>query len=252
MTDSIIFHIPHSSKNIPEDIRRQFILSDQELDKELLLMTDLFIDDLFSPTNENNIALIYPVSRIVVDPERFVDDSLESMSKKGMGVIYTKTSHGKNLRSTISDQERRLLINSFYHWHHNKLLNVVKSRLQKNGTALIIDCHSFPAIPLQYELNQSSDRPDICIGTDDFHTPEALTNKFVKLFKERGYSIAINRPFNGSLVPGIYYQKDKNVQSIMIELNRRLYMEERTGEKSSGYDKVKSDLEWVIDTGHFI
>ncbi len=119
-----------------------------------------------------------------------------------------------------------------------------------NDTALIIDCHSFPAIPLPYESNQSPDRPDICIGTDDFHTPKALTNQFVDLFKQRGYSVAINRPFSGSVVPGVYYQKNENVQSIMIEINRRLYMNEKTEEKSSNYTKVKSDLEWVIDQLH--
>ena len=39
---------------------------------------------------------------------------------------------------------------------------------------LIIDGHSFPALPLPYELNQRAFRPDFCIGTDDFHTPEEL------------------------------------------------------------------------------
>jgi hypothetical protein len=35
-----------------------------------------------------------PVPRLVVDPERFADDSLELMAERGMGVIYTKTAHG--------------------------------------------------------------------------------------------------------------------------------------------------------------
>lgn len=250
MRDSIIFHIPHSSNTIPEDIRRQFNLSDQELDRELLSMTDLYTDDLFSPVNENDIAIIYPVSRLVVDPERFINDKMEAMSEKGMGVIYTKTSYGKEFRIDISNQEKRLLINSFYYWHHNNLINAVKHSLQKFDNALIVDCHSFPAIPLPYELNQSSDRPDICIGTDDFHTPEALTNEIVKLFKEKKYSVAINRPFSGSLVPGIYYQKNSNVHSIMIEVNRNLYMNGRTGMKIPNFAKVKSDLQWITDKLH--
>ena len=250
MIDSIIFHIPHSSKLIPYDIRRQFALTDHELDSELLSITDLYTDDLFSPMNENDIAIVFPVSRLVVDPERFIDDSLEPMSKKGMGVIYTKTSYGKSLKRTFSDQDKRLMINSFYHWQHGELCEAVEDRLKKHKTALIIDCHSFPANPLPYELNQSPDRPDICIGTDDFHTPEALTNEMAELFKEKKYSVAINRPFSGSLVPGIYYQKNSNVHSIMIEVNRKLYMNGKTGMKISKFAKVKSDLQWITDKLH--
>ena len=46
-----------------------------------------------------------------------------------------------------------------------------------NNHCLIIDGHSFPALPLPYELNQTAFRPDFCLGTDDFHTPEELVTK---------------------------------------------------------------------------
>jgi len=36
MTIPIILHIPHSSKKIPDNVRSQFLLSDQELNNELL------------------------------------------------------------------------------------------------------------------------------------------------------------------------------------------------------------------------
>ena len=33
----------------------------------------------------------------------------------------------------------------------------------------MIDGHTFPALPLPYELNQTAFRPDFCYGTDEFH-----------------------------------------------------------------------------------
>ena len=45
----------------------------------------------------------------------------------------------------------------------------------------------------------------------------------------------LNRPFAGSLVPMRYYQTNRNVWSIMVEVRRDLYMDERTGLKNSSF-----------------
>lgn len=246
MKNPIILHIPHSSKVIPDSIREQFVLSDEELNNELLLMTDAYTEELFVSNKTVHETIIFPVSRLVVDPERFINDHLEPMSEIGMGVVYTKTSHGIKLRRPISENTREYLISLYYHPHHEEFNSAVKNHLKNYGKTLIIDCHSFPSMPLPYEFNQSKNRPDICIGTDNFHTPKNLTKKCVQLFKKKGYFLIINEPFKGSLVPGKYYQKNKNVHSIMIEINRRLYMNEQTGAKTSGYDKLKIDLGWII------
>ena len=87
----MIFHIPHNSTTIPDKIRDQFYLTDKELDKEILLMTDHLTLDLFkSAASDNDVILEFPVSRLVLDPERFLDDQKEIMNKVGMGVVYKK------------------------------------------------------------------------------------------------------------------------------------------------------------------
>jgi N-formylglutamate amidohydrolase len=245
--EAIILHIPHSSTKIPDDLRNRFLLSDQELDDELLRMTDRYTDDLFNPEDIRYEKIVFPVSRLVVDPERFSDDQAEPMSKKGMGVIYKLTSNGKTLRGPVSELEREYLLTKFYQPHHEALNKGVAKLLAKYGRALMIDCHSFASLPLKCDFNQYQDRPDICIGTDDRHTPEDLAQGAVRLFREKGYSIQINHPFSGSLVPDQYYQKNKQIYSMMIEINRSLYMDEKTGEKTSGYQKIKSDLNRVLD-----
>jgi N-formylglutamate amidohydrolase len=55
-------------------------------------MTDAYTDELFQSDLLGASTVHYPVSRIVVDPERFESDAEESMARVGMGVIYTKTS----------------------------------------------------------------------------------------------------------------------------------------------------------------
>ena len=58
-----------------------------------MTMTDAYTDDLFgSHAGTDDSVVTFPVSRLVVDPERFLDDTLETMARCGMGVIYERTS----------------------------------------------------------------------------------------------------------------------------------------------------------------
>ena len=90
----------------------------------------------------------------------------------GMGVTYTRGSLRQPLSEQPSQGKRQELLERYYIPHHQKLTEAVEESLLANDHCLIIDGHSFPALPLPYELNQTSFRPDFCLGTDDFHTPE--------------------------------------------------------------------------------
>ena len=227
----MILHIPHSSFIIPPEVRASITLGADDLKQELIRMTDAYTDELFD-LNEPHHKVVYPVSRIVCDPERFLDDAAESMSKIGMGVVYTHTSDGHILRSALLDEERQKLIDRFYLPHQRRLEKAVDEELAKDSKSLIVDCHSFPYIALPSELDQSADRPDICIGTDEIHTPKRLFHAITEVFEKSGLSVARNRPFAGTFVPMKHYRKNQNVKSVMIEINRKLYMNQSTGNRS--------------------
>ena len=87
---AIVLHIPHASMEIPDDVRQSFVVDDAQLRLELLRMTDHFTDELFRVPPAVATSAVYPVSRLVCDPERFPDDAEETMAARGMGVIYTQ------------------------------------------------------------------------------------------------------------------------------------------------------------------
>jgi len=239
----MILHIPHSSTHIPVEFKEQFLLSDKELQTEHHAMTDAYTDELFS--YEMATSIIFPYSRLLVDVERFPNDKDEPMSKKGMGMIYTKTSDGKALKSNIMPEIRERLL-EYYKSHHRRLTEVVDKELNKLGESLIIDCHSFPSQPKKCDINQDTPRPDICIGTDYYHTSTKLIDHAENTLKEMGYNVGINWPFSGSLVPMKHYNKDNRVQSIMIEVNRNLYMSDTTGLKKDSFNMIKSQLDELM------
>ena len=241
---SIILHIPHASKHIPDKYLKYFTLSKKDLQFELLKMTDHFTDELFDVLGDNIHQLKFPVSRLLVDVERFEKDELELMSKIGMGCVYEKTNDGKSLK-LVKDIKHEL-INKFYKTHHENFTKIVDAELKQNNKVLIIDCHSFPKHPLPYELNQDIDRPEICIGTDNFHTSEKLKESFGQLFEDLNFTVKYNEPFKGSIVPLKFYNKEIRVQSIMIEVRRDLYMNEQSRKKNYNFVKIKSILEKII------
>ena len=61
------------------------------------------------------------------------------------------------------------------------------------------------------------------------------------IYESLGYQVGINAPFSGTLTPLKYYHKNPSVKSVMIEINRKLYMDEN-GQKTENFDKLKQDI----------
>jgi N-formylglutamate amidohydrolase len=243
---SVLVHVPHASIVIPPEIRSTFVLTDEELRDELLRMTDWNTDELFALPGDLATAVQYPVSRLVVDPERFPDDDSEPMSKHGMGVVYEKTSRNTRLRPPPTAVEREQLLADFYRPHHARLSDTVNRILERYKRCLIIDAHSFPTDPLPYEPDQSPSRPDICIGTDPFHTSAALVSLAMEVFRQQGFSVERDRPFQGSLVPMPFYQADRRVSAVMVEVRRGIYMDEGSGAKLPNFDSARLRTETAL------
>jgi N-formylglutamate amidohydrolase len=186
MARPVVLNIPHSSRHIPLEWRARILLDDAGLSLGLLRMTDLHTERLFDVGGA--ARAVFPVSRLIVDPGRFADDSLEPMAERGMGVIYTRTSGGLLLRHEPGSGDRGALLDGFYQPHHRNLAALAGVTLAANGSCLIVDCHSFPSLALPYERQpEGAPRPEICIGTDSFHTPDSLRSGLMEFFLSRGY-----------------------------------------------------------------
>lgn len=239
----LVVHVPHSSTNIPPDIRQTLCLDDHELQRELLCMTDWYTDRLFDEVVElGGTLFVNRVSRLAVDPERFPDDNQEVMATKGMGAVYTTTADGRALRHLVSPEERTRLLDTYFHPYAKAFADVVARVLDRHGRCVILDGHSFPSAPLPYELDQQTERPHICLGTDDFHTPELLVRSIQALCAAQGLRVEQNRPFAGTYVPLRYWRTDPRVRSMMMEIRRDLYMDEQTGAETPGLPRMRELL----------
>lgn len=237
----IILHIPHSSVEIP--IKDGYVSDSRAIHNEIIKLTDWYTDDLFY--SESDDMVIAPFSRIFCDVERFSDDELEEMSQFGMGALYEKFDDGNLLRK-VNSELRELILKNYYLKHHKTFSDLVDTHIRENKTCLILDCHSFPSLPFNCSLVKYTEGPDFNIGTDTFHTPKHIIDASKDFFNSRSLSLGIDTPYSGSIVPMDFYKKDKRVNSIMLEVNRRLYLNEPTNDKSPGYQKTKEIVQDYI------
>lgn len=212
----IVLNIPHSSDNLCINTW------EGDIQKEVEKWTDTFTDVLFAP-NDNTLVkpVVCHVSRFFCDVERLINDPLE---KRGEGIFYTSFNGCKR------KQTHALYSYAMQLWYkHQEML----SNEMCEG-CLILDCHSFP--------NEVAPDVDICIGfNDDWSKPNLLFIENVcKFFEDYGYTVKLNSPYSNSITP----HRDFYYNSLMIEINKRLYLKEN-GEKMGSMYKLNQVLNYL-------
>lgn len=221
----VLLHVPHAGTKIPDDVRDGIVLDDSELAAELETMTDWHTDQLASLAAEvavigrsgSVLVAVNQFSRLVVDPERFTDDS-EPMAAVGMGAVYTRRADGSVLRVPDADRDADLVAR-FFEPYAREIDELVVQILDESGRCLIVDLHSYPSVPLPYETAPTAARPEVCVGTDPFHTSRPLA-ELTRLALgtpdwqvETGTRTVVeNTPFAGSYVPMRRLHRDERVQ----------------------------------------
>ena len=234
--EHILLHIPHSSTYFPEN-RHAF----SDLDPDERLLIDYYTDELFTTGKEKRDihSIVFPYCRLYCDVERLINDPLE---ENGLGISYRRwvpcvNGHGQICRS-FSTKEQAFKLYADYH------AQVAKKIVEQNDMMLLIDCHSFSNQPNL--LNSNPPDIDICIGyNDDATCPNKIVIGNIKQhFLSCGYEVGINTPFSNSKT----FEVPVEYHSVMIEVNKRLYMNEQTLEKTDGFDQLKTDIQSLYDT----
>ena len=240
----VVIHVPHSSTFIPAKLIPEFLLTPPQLAIEAQLMADIHTDKLalavYEQAAKKPWLFINRTSRLVVDPERFPDDT-EVMNKVGMGVVYTKTSDQKPLRGA-NEAKRLELVSQYFEPYSRALEQLVDEIFTRHGSATIIDLHSYAVEPLGYEINKHGPRPNICLGVDEFHTLAELASLAHECFADLG-TVGVNSPFAGTYVPLKFYGTEPKVQSIMLEIRKDTY---GLGESSDKFNDTVSAISSLL------
>ena len=87
------------------------------------------------------------------------------------------------------------------------------------------------------------ERPDFVISD---HEGKSCSGEFLNLvtsnLSDAGFDVAINNPYKGAELTQRYSDPKNGRHSLQIEINRRLYMDEMTIERSTGFENLHGHL----------
>jgi N-formylglutamate amidohydrolase len=257
----LVFDSPHSGTSYPLDFGYAAPLD------LLRRAEDAFVDELFAAAPSHGaglLAALFP--RSYIDPNRHeadIDVTLldgawphalapTKRSRRGMGLIRRILKGDLPVYDRkLSVEEVRARIDNYYRPYHAELEAMLDAAHASWGQVWHVNCHSMRALgrkPGDPPFGgEGRPRADFVLGDLDGEAcdtdfREAVRGSLVGL----GYRVVLNKPFKGAELVARYSDPGAGRHSLQIEINRRLYMDERKVEKTAGFETLKADIEKLI------
>jgi N-formylglutamate amidohydrolase len=254
----LVFCSPHSGRVYPKGFMAASRLSPQDLRKS----EDCYVDELFAGVTGLGAPLLaarFPRAYLDVnrepfelDPELFAGPlpafaNTQSLRVAGgLGTIPRVVTDAEEIyghRLPLSAGLER--IERLYKPFHVALRALVDATRARFGMAVLIDCHSMPSVSAGQPQNL---RPHFVVG-DRFGTAcdPRLTRTVREILQGLGYDVQLNRPYAGGFITEHYGQPSSGIHAVQIEVNRALYLNEATLQRSSGFEPVQRDLLRLVE-----
>jgi len=255
----LVLDSPHSGTEYPEDFGCA-------LPVDLLRQAeDSYVDELYASGPDVGATLItarFP--RSYIDPNRSlldIDASLLDAPWPGPAVPSAKTARGIGLIWRVLDSgesiyERKLGIEEVkqrivrYHQPYQRAVKDALDRAHHHfGAVWHLNLHSMPAVSGAIsEEGPGKPRADFVLGDRDGSTCEgAFTALVAEALRGMGYQVKINDPYKGVELVRAFSDPGTGRHSLQVEVNRRLYMDERTRVRTAGFGELKHNLSRLLE-----
>lgn len=261
-TAPAVFNSPHSGRDFPPEFLRQSRLPVARLRKS----EDCFVDELFLSCTAHGAPMLRalaPRSYIdlnrepyELDPRMFSGD-LPGYANVGsprvaggLGTIPRIVSEGEDIyRGRIDFAEARKRIDRVYIPYHRTLTALADAVLAKAGEVLLVDCHSMPASATAHVAPPGVGRIDVVLG-DRFGNACApdISQLVEDQLRLHGLRVLRNKPYAGGFITQNHGAPHRGRHALQIEINRSLYMDETSLEKTSGFAEIHGILSELVSS----
>ncbi len=257
LTTSVVFASPHSGRDYAKSFLRQAMLSASEIRSS----EDAYVDLLFETAPDHGAPfLTASAPRAFLDLNRGPDELdpalIEGVRRpahnpriaSGLGVIPRVVANGRHIyRGKLPLAEAHDRIANYWRPYHDQLQTLLDESINTFGEAILIDCHSMPHEALENVGPPGASRPDIVIGDRFGATASSWVVEHAEAaFASAGLRVARNMPFAGAFIAQHYGRPSRGQHALQVEIDRGLYMNERTLEPNANFTPFKTLLQAVI------
>ena len=250
----LVFDSPHSGSEYPEDFRFSCSLD------ILRMAEDAYVDELYAAAPDLGATLIGAVfPRSYLDANRAADDLDDShidgawpaplapshRTGAGLGLVRRIARPGIPIYDRkLSAAEIAARVERCHIPYHRVLEEACDRAHRKFGAVWHVNCHSMPS---QRSGKKGGHCADFVLGDRDGTTcaPE-FTNFVAGTLRARGYTVRINEIYKGVEIVKRQGRPAANRHSLQIEVDRALYMDQKTIEKTSGFNQLREDITFLI------
>jgi N-formylglutamate deformylase len=256
----LVFNSPHSGRCYDAAFLKASRLSPMALRKS----EDSFVDELFLDCLTHGAPMLRAhVPRSFVDlnrepyelDPRLFDGDLPGYANitsarvaGGLGTIPRIVAEGEEIyRGRLSLADGLARIERIYLPYHRTLAALVAEVTGKNGAMLLLDCHSMPSSAATHVHPPVRAPIDVVLG-DRFGQScnEEITGLVERLLSDEGLTVLRNRPYAGGFITHSYGAPSRGHHALQIEINRALYLDETSLEKTVNFAELKRALSRVI------
>ncbi len=229
---------------------------------------DAHVDELFRPAVGLGVPLLkarFPRAYLDVNREPFELDPrmfegrlpgyANTRSVRvagGLGTIARIVGDAQEIYAKrLSVEEALARIEALHRPYHAALRHLTDHALARFGRTLLIDCHSMPsasAAPHAVAGREDRAKADFVIG-DRYGT--SCSSMFTEAAESRlrtlGYRVERNKPYAGGYITEHYGAPSLHRHALQIEINRALYMNERTFERGPAFAEVSRHMSELVN-----
>lgn len=177
------------------------------------------------------------------------DPAVLSKRRLGKGLIWRATDEGEPLYTRqLAVQEVEQRVECCWRPYHAAVKAAIDAAHARHGYSLHINCHSMPEVAGSHATDfPGVKHPDFVLGNRDHSTSSEAVLLFIqKQLIDQGYNVALNHPYKGVELVRRYGEPAQHRHSVQIEINRGLYMNEKTLELTPGFAPLYENLKALV------
>lgn len=256
-TTSVLFASPHSGRDYSDDFLRRSVLDERTIRSS----EDAFVDLLFERAPQFGAPLLAArAPRAFVDLNRSADELdpalIEGVRRSahnprvssGLGVIPRVVANGRGIyRGKLTMREAEARLRDHWRPYHDTLDTIMAETRKTFGEVVLVDCHSMPHEALENVVHPDGLRPDIVLG-DRFGAAASseMVERIEAAFAGAGLKVVRNAPFAGAYSAQRYGRPSQSQHVVQIEIDRSLYMDERTIRPNANFKAFRTLLTSVV------